>query len=341
MSFNFHSSALRGKLSEHLHEKLQNALDEAVKNSQPLAAYVQRLEVESFSLGSVPPFVEFLEIDDGRPDIFGDSDGVAHSVEHIIVDEDPKGTAMNLEDYIGSDGLFLKVRCSYGGDMHCAVRCVLSYSHCIENKLTVGLSLPIACELRNLNVHFHLLCNFNDGKLQVAFEALPGVTNFALSPAGDATTEVSVAAQDEMQRTAPSIDFDLSVRFGATETHMAANPWGFNQHSIVGYAERFAIQFLPMRNAYRRLRAALFYPEAGRLEQFKRMFQRGFGNVQKIPAAMQRSLAESMRSFARIGTQRTGTYVDEVVIAAFVRDRLKLWVENNMVQPNCTAAVLK
>ena len=338
MSFHFHAGSLSGVLSTRVKEQLQKAMDDALAQYPPLSTYVHRLEVESFSFGAVPPYVEVLAIEDGRDDIFTANSGNAHSAAADAPvakpDDLPGPNALLAHEYLGEDGLFLRLRCSYGGDMHCRIRCVLSYSSKIENKLTVGISLPIACEFQNLNMHFQLLCNVKSGRLQAAFEALPSTI---LCSTGSAASMHQDFISDEIpQKIAPNIHFDLNVRVGSTPAERLEEDEDMSPlPGAQPYAERFAIQFSPVRNAYRRFRAALFYPEMGRLAQVKHVFQRGFGNMQKIPTAVQKSLVGGLRSVARVDAQCAGTYVDEVVVAAFVRDRLKLWIEEHMLEPKC------
>ncbi|KNH01802.1 Mdm12 protein [Perkinsela sp. CCAP 1560/4] len=393
MSFHFNWKQVGGEISSRLQDQLQTALVDALKQAGPLNSYVHSLEVESFSLGDVPPFIEVLTIADGvdslstyqapsadrraRPSHLLDVvdlsptqnaehserpprnvemppgenfNGQPEKLPHAASPGDPTGEILPecqtlekssdvtapeespcildaLHDWSNPEGLLLRIRCSYGGNMHCKVRCVLNYSSTIHDKLTLGVSMPISCAVRNLNMNCNFLCNVKDGAITASIEKMPRCLPIIAD--GPSTGPADDAPSPDVD-CAHTLRFDLIVTVGAKSTY--DTPLSSRWSTTIERSGFFPLQLPTLWSAYDTVRSFMCNRDTGIVERLKELFRHCLETVQRIPLAMQRGLLNRLDACAR--HKYTGECVDERVVAAFVRDRLNLWIEGNLMQPN-------
>ena len=166
-----------------LNVKLQELLQSAGEGGAA-ARHVRGLEIIDLCWGDVPPFVEITDIGDyvnmcvadgtSRPDTPSSLDGayggdhptLSSGVVTPVTEGPPEATpgansdaSQKLLQLFGEDGLFLKVHCTYGGNLRLQIKCELCYDIEFAPSCVLGVSLPLVCDISEIKFDGHVVAN--------------------------------------------------------------------------------------------------------------------------------------------------------------------------------------
>lgn len=177
-------------LSTGTAQHLTKLLNEKIKSVS--GPHIREIRIDSLSFGDAPPYVELVALEDALDFDVAD----AHATE---VDAE---TASPLAYYISEEGIFAKLRVSYGGSASGEISLTLAQEvNCAG--CTLPVSLPIAARVTDIGFDGYVCLNLHRGDCKLWLEPQKA----GASPLTSISVEVAVGVVGKgCEGNAPFVD---------------------------------------------------------------------------------------------------------------------------------------